>query len=210
MSKKKTTKVLFGRVAMIRMVCPRCGEEALASGGKMLCCGTPARNPKSYQHVKRVAEGEDRRHPLRKKEKQAIIVGQDGCCFYCGLRFGDVIWHPKRNKPFMPRIEFDHLICWSYSKDSEVGNFVAACSTCNRIKGDKLFDNSDQARIFVRDRRLRKGFDVFPITFNLPTVFGDIPRLKTQPGASGESFQAGNLPISGVANDGRNSLVRNQ
>jgi hypothetical protein len=156
--KARAVKVDFGRVALLRMVCPKCGLMGLVLSGKMLCCGKDIKNPERYQR-KREAEGEHRRSLLSKKEKDSILESQGNCCVYCQRPFGTPVWHPKRQRVFIPDIHFDHFVCWNFSRNTSVGNMVAACSICNIIKGDKLFENIEQARAFIVYKRNKKGYE---------------------------------------------------
>jgi len=156
---KHTMKAEFGRVAMIRMTCPRCNSPALVIGGEMACCGAKVEKPDEYKTKKREVEGDKKRRHLSKKQKDKLVFDQNGLCFYCQQPFGTPVWHPKRHKVVIPGLVFDHFVCWDFSRNSDVGNMVASCSICNGIKGDKMFVNADEARAYIRHRFGQKGYE---------------------------------------------------
>lgn len=153
------TKVEYGRVAMIRMPCPVCGDTSLVVDGKMAGCGHSAANPGSYKKKTKESEGRKDRVRLKEKEKRALVEAQGGRCFYCGKPFGIPVWHPRRKKVIYANLVFDHFLCWDFSRDSSVKNMVASCSVCNGIKGSKIFANADDARVYIKRRIERKGYE---------------------------------------------------
>jgi 5-methylcytosine-specific restriction endonuclease McrA len=154
----KVIKAEFGRIAMLRAMCPVCQSMALVIKGHMACCGANPNQEADYIKKKEV-EGEKKRSRLGAKDKRKLIVAQGGLCFYCGRPFGTPVYAPKRRKVIVPDIHFDHFVCWDYSRDTSVGNMVASCSICNLIKGSKIFANAEDARAFVNHRRSQKGYE---------------------------------------------------
>lgn len=165
---KKTTvfKVDFGHIAMFRGVCPKCGQQSFIMDGQYVGCRHPAEKP-IYYRVQREVEGEKRRYPLSPTEKKEILDRQNYHCIYCGIHFGDWVYCPRRGLK-IPRIEFDHFVCWSYSGNSHASNMVAACGVCNQLKSHFLFDDLEEARQFIANRRLKKGYE--NVESNLPEV----------------------------------------
>ena len=159
MNKKTVTKVEYGKVAMIRMPCPKCGDTSLVINGEMACCGAMVDNPEEYKKTKREVEGEKRRYRIGPGRKREIVEKQGNVCFYCGQPFGRPYWHPKRKKIMYSELVFDHFVCWSFSRNSDVKNLVAACSVCNAIKGSKIFANHEDAIAYVKHRAGEKGYD---------------------------------------------------
>jgi hypothetical protein len=156
--KEKALFVLYGRTGLFRMACPECGLKGLVREGKTLCCNARIDRPQSFKK-KREVEGAAKRDRLPIIEKRRILEEQDHCCIYCGNKFNEPIWHPGRRKVVISKISFDHLVCWNFSQNTRAENMVAACSLCNGIKSDKLFENIEQARAYIIDQRQRKGFD---------------------------------------------------
>ena len=157
--KHNTTKAEFGKVAMIRMTCPKCNSPALVVDGKMACCGVSVDKPKEYKVNKKESEGSKTRGTIPQKTKDKIVSDQLGLCFYCQQPFGTPVWHPRRHEVIRPGLVFDHFVCWAFSCDSSEGNLVAACSICNSIKRDLLFTNVEDARAYVRNRFIKKGYE---------------------------------------------------
>lgn len=145
---------------MLRAMCPQCKGMALVIKGLMACCGADPLREDSFI-IKKEAEGENKRSHLKKKEKQAILEKQGHVCFYCQKPFGLVYWHPGRKKIMYTTIHFDHFVCWDYSRDTSVGNMVAACSICNLLKGSKMFVSAEDARAFIKHRTGKKGYEFF-------------------------------------------------
>lgn len=155
------TKVIqaeFGRVAMLRAMCPMCNSMALVLNGRMACCGADPYRDDSFI-LKKEAEGEKKRKGFKTKDKAAALAAQGNRCFYCDLPFGTPVWHPRRHKVIYQGVHFDHFVCWDYSRNTSAGNLVAACSVCNLIKSNKLFANAADARAFIKHRRLKKGYE---------------------------------------------------
>lgn len=158
MKPRKAIKAEFGRVALLRAVCPRCKRLALVIQGKMACCGAnPVQNDEYIK--KKESEGKHRRDDLGRAEKRSLIINQEGQCFYCGNPFGTPVYKPEYGKVVVPGIHFDHFVCWDYSRDTSVGNMVASCAICNLIKSNKIFANAEDARAFVRHRIVEKGYE---------------------------------------------------
>jgi 5-methylcytosine-specific restriction endonuclease McrA len=156
----KVVKAEFGRIAMLRAICPRCRSMALVIKGRMACCGAMPEQQDEYIK-KKESEGEKRRSKLGAKEKRALLEKQENKCFYCYRPFGTPAWHPGRHKIIYPDIHFDHFVCWDYSRDTSIGNMVAACSICNLIKSSKIFANADDARAFIKHRIGQKGYEFY-------------------------------------------------
>jgi 5-methylcytosine-specific restriction endonuclease McrA len=148
---KKPIKAEFGKIAILRAICPQCGTPALVIQGRMACCGAIPNRDENYI-AKREVEGAQRRPNLGKRVKEIILKQQGRLCFYCQRPFGIPFWHPKRHKIAYTGIHFDHFVCWDFSRNSDIGNMVAACSICNSIKGAKIFANADDARAFIKHR----------------------------------------------------------
>lgn len=158
MKQRKTIKAEFGRVALLRATCPRCQASALVIQGEMACCGAKPSLDGEYIK-KKESEGRHRRDDLGRAEKRALIIDQEGKCFYCGNPFGTPVYKPEYDKVIVPEIHFDHFVCWDYSRDTSIGNMVASCSICNLIKSNKIFANVEDARAFVRHRIVQKGYE---------------------------------------------------
>lgn len=66
--------------------------------------------------------------------------------------------------------EWEHVIPFSYCFNNSADNFVASCSTCNRIKGALVFDTPQHAQEYVRQQRIKKGLKTYPVSGLQETV----------------------------------------
>ena len=146
---------LFGNVALERGFCPRCKSTALILDKQFACCGLSVESkPKGF---KRESEPEKHRHRPTKAEQLKILNEQDQACFYCGIQFGTFRY--RKGKRFAIKVSWDHKLPYSFTQNNHVHNFVAACSTCNSIKSDKIFRDLQEAQIYLQHTRKSKGFD---------------------------------------------------
>jgi 5-methylcytosine-specific restriction endonuclease McrA len=148
---RRVTKAIYGRVALVRLRCPRCRRVALVAGGRFVCCGLK-HELQEGDHVKlrRMCEGTPIRKTPSRKAKRAILQYQNDQCIYCGIDLGAV------------KVEWDHFICFAFSYHNGADNFVAACRECNRIKGSLLFGDIRAARDYIRYQRVRRDLPNFP------------------------------------------------
>jgi 5-methylcytosine-specific restriction endonuclease McrA len=88
------------------------------------------------------------------KIQKKILEVQNKKCLYCEKQFGDL--YMKNGKVRQLKIQWDHLIPYSYSKENKF-NFVAACNICNQIKSNKIFNTVEEVFHYVRYHREKKG-----------------------------------------------------
>lgn len=119
---------------------------------------------------------------LNEGQKGYILLNQNNCCFYCGVRFThdmpEVVKHNADSIP--PR--WDHVKPWSIVRDTfddyDIDNYVASCWFCNTLKSDRVYANRDEARREIR-KLIRTWFadviedeavpvDVARVMFTLP------------------------------------------
>jgi hypothetical protein len=154
MSKKSNTIELFGNVGLQRAVCPKCKSYAFVVGGKFTCCGTFFdKKPADYH---RVIEPFQHRKTPRNDDKENILDQQGQRCIYCDGAFGN--FTIRNGKPLMLELCWDHMLPYNLTQNNYSYNFVAACQICNGIKGSKVFRDLDEARQYIQERRLRKGY----------------------------------------------------
>ena len=82
-------------------------------------------------------------------------------CIYCG---GDAT-------------EVDHIIPYSYSQNNNEENLVPACSTCNGLASNKIFDSLIEKIGFVQKRRKDKRLP----TPEIVPHYLELSKLKRQP-----------------------------
>jgi len=156
-----TNVALYGNVAIPRAYCPECKLQAFVIDSELSCCGKHFDyDPEVY---KRESEPERKRRLPPKAERDVQLLDQNWACFYCGASFGSRIRRstPGGERHILVRLEWDHLVPYSYSQDNRMRNFVAACSVCNRFKSNFCFSTVDEARIRLREMRARKGYEYF-------------------------------------------------
>lgn len=149
MKKRPPIKTIFGKIAMFRLFCEKCGGYALIVQGKYSCCGTAVQAEEEQRYrIKRESEGSLNRHKPPGKLQTRILEAQNHQCIYCGspLTRGNAVW--------------DHFVCFVYSRNNDGTNMVAACSKCNLIKGALMFNSIEEARIHVCQRRIEKGLHI--------------------------------------------------
>jgi hypothetical protein len=78
----------------------------------------------------------DKRH-LTIAQKDEILERDAHMCAYCGDTATEV----------------DHIIPWNYIHDDSLSNLVAACSACNQIASDKVFDGLYEKTAYIKAKR---------------------------------------------------------
>lgn len=146
---------LYGNTALVRGFCDDCGSMAIIRDEKFLCCDAPVKaNP---QKVRREVEPEQRRRLPKRANQRLILAEQDYRCVYCEHAFGSTVY--RRGKAVVLRVHWDHDIPYSYSQNNPSWNFVAACHVCNLLKSDFIFRDLDDARLYLRTKRIERGYE---------------------------------------------------
>lgn len=99
----------------------------------------------------------DRRQPDC-ETKVSILIAQRGCCLYCFIPLDEVVY--RYGEPEYIRLEWDHMVPYSYLRANPENNWAASCHICNGIKSDNIFDNMDECRIWIQERRECIGYGV--------------------------------------------------
>ncbi len=148
---------LFGSIALHRGYCRSCNETAFVLDGFLKCCGeSVASTPRKYE---RVSQPVAHRHRRPGKAAQAAILEAQGQrCLYCELPFGYTYISRKRLR--VAALEWDHKLPFAYSQNELDENFAAACSLCNSIKADYCFQTLDEARLFISQRKAKRGVEL--------------------------------------------------
>jgi 5-methylcytosine-specific restriction endonuclease McrA len=145
---------LFGGVALIKGHCQKCLRSSIVSDGKFACCGRAVKGVPDQ--IKRESVSEGRRRPLPLKARAAQLQLQNYRCFYCDLSFGSIVF--RKGRAITLRTEWDHSIPFAYSQDNRPSNFVAACQVCNALKHSFVFQTEEEAKVYVKLERERKGY----------------------------------------------------
>lgn len=99
-----------------------------------------------------------RRKTPNASEQQEILRRQKGLCFYCESPFGGLV--RRKGQLEVLRLEWDHLVPYSYLQANPIANFVGACHVCNRAKGDHIFRTLEGAIQYILDARFRRGYEM--------------------------------------------------
>lgn len=146
---------LFGNTALRKCICPICSRKALVEpDGMSACCGGLVCEPEG---VKRESIPPWSRRSPSRADQRACLEEQDHRCAYCGRRFGTLMVRKRRTMRL--RLEWDHVVPFSFSQNNNARNFVAACHVCNRLKADKLFASFEEARLHVHIQAKAKGYE---------------------------------------------------
>lgn len=148
MRQRKVLKAAYGRITLIKRYCPECHMYAIILDDKFQCCGRSAKDWDQEFIIRRKRESivPGRRNPISPDEKAQVLSHQNHQCVYCGKHLGKRV-----------RVEYDHFIPFCYSGDNNVLNIVAACRTCNQIKGPRLFNSIEEARVFIVNELESRG-----------------------------------------------------
>ena len=146
---------VYGSVVLERAFCTACDCWSIVQDNKHLCCDKRrVIPPKNY---KRMVESTSGRKKPGAKDRRKILQEQGNCCLYCTLPFGSKVL--RGTKVVKLQLHWDHLVPYSYSQNNLGSNFVAACHVCNNIKSDKCFNSLEEAKQFIIQKRLAKGYD---------------------------------------------------
>ena len=152
MSTRKHFKVLamYGTKVIPREFCEECETWALVIREKVQCCDKPS-SDKQPDRVMRMCLSPDTRKIPALRVRRLILDAQQYKCFYCERKFGE--WVKTLHKGLTKlRLHWDHQTPYSYSRDNEINNFVAACHLCNSFKSDRIFQTVQEARIYVYNK----------------------------------------------------------
>ena len=157
MGSKKRNISLYGNIGLERGYCKNCKSTCIILDGRKLCCNgrVEHREIMSLPIQRMSIPSEGKRH-LCKSVRDKIIMEQNYKCIYCDMPFGSIYVRGDNPHPHKTTIHFDHFIPFIYSSNNHVDNFVAACNICNSIKSDKMFNNLDEATIYVIEKAKNK------------------------------------------------------
>lgn len=145
---------IFGNIKIPRAYCKECKCESFVLEGKFACCNKPF-SEKLTEYLRESIPPQFRRLPplcLRKEQ----LAFQNHCCFYCERRIGFIVW--RKDKHIKLKLHWDHFVPYSLTQDNRFNNFVASCHVCNGIKSNKIFMTTDEAKIYILERRKEKGY----------------------------------------------------
>lgn len=148
----------YGNVGIERAKCGGCGRMSFVlKDNKTACCGFHVEYDGRKPIMKGISQPEQRRIPLRGKEKQRILKEQNYLCAYCIKEFGSIMY--REGQEIYLSVEFDHKMPYAYNQDNKPRNYIAACQVCNGLKGSLIFKDLAQAREYLRLARKDKGYE---------------------------------------------------
>ena len=136
---------VYGSIKIRRLFCEKCDDISLIVKGKYVCCGSETKETPEFW--KRESEADANRSRPSRAAQQEILLRQDDRCLYCERLFGS--WARRNGKPLQLSVCWDHFAPYSYSRDNQDLNFVAACQVCNGIKSNRIFETIEQARVYL-------------------------------------------------------------
>jgi len=147
---------LYGNSMLLRGYCTSCNQYGFIQDGEIACCG--ALVDISADKVRRLVQTEGRRSTPSATVKKHILAVQGNACLYCDLPLNSVVY--RKHKAIKLRVNWDHVLPFSYSQDSGDVNFAATCHICNGIKSNKIFKTLEEARALIQKSRDKKGYSV--------------------------------------------------
>ena len=96
------------------------------------------------------------RKPPGKRVRDRILERQDNRCLYCQMPFGSEVIR-KYSYVYL-RLQWDHFVPHAYLGRRAEDNWAAACHVCNGIKASRVFESLDEARRFIVNRAIEKGY----------------------------------------------------
>ena len=153
---KSANVAMYGNTKLLRVYCYACRCNAFVVKGFKACCDTEIKSELRLENFTIECEPEFIRKTPPKEIQEKILNAQDHSCFYCEHTFNTHVF--RDGKPKRVVLNWDHFVPWAYSRDNKGFNFVAACSICNQLKSNKVFDTVDQARLYIYEKRRDKGY----------------------------------------------------
>lgn len=154
--KRSNTINCYGSVSIPTAFCKGCNQDSFIIDNKYTCCGKNVVIELKYKKYKRVSES-DKIRRIPEGLKKDILQDQEYSCFYCLVPFSFEV--RRKGKLVTRKIEFDHLVPFSYQNNNNRENLVASCDVCNRLKSSMCFQTTDEARVYLQSERESKGYD---------------------------------------------------
>src|SRR2546430_12952627 len=123
-SKNDAHIACYGQVSIERRYCEDCKRFAFVLDGRIQCCDTKVQTEPPKRR-KRMCEIPFNKKGPPKRIQVKILREQGDCCFWCDRRCGKAVWLVR--KKTVLRVEWDHLVCYAYSRDNRPSNYVASC-----------------------------------------------------------------------------------
>lgn len=159
MTKKRLVKSLYGKIALYRAKCNKCKTMAIVIDGKLQCCDSPIEAAETCIN-KRMTETQAEREHISIKIKREVLKQQENKCIYCERVFGESYWDDLETRYKVLKPVYDHFLPVAYAQDNKIYNIVAACNECNSIKSSHVYNNMEEARVDIMNKRQRRNDNV--------------------------------------------------
>jgi hypothetical protein len=127
---------------------------SLIIDGNHACCDTPYDGEPSITKRMTLCDGARRKPSLARQRE--LLDEQCNQCLYCERVFGT--FAHRNGKGHRLRVEWDHLVPFSFSTSCADREFAAACQICNGIKSATIFKSIEEARASIMLARDEKGW----------------------------------------------------
>lgn len=144
---------IYGATQIKRGYCSECQGYAFIIDKTLQCCFAEEGKEKASNYH-RVIQSEGIKRSPPKIIQEEILKRQNRKCIYCDIKFGEIYF--RKGKPNISRINYDHLVPFSYLNNNPYNNWVASCNVCNSIKGSKMFETIEEVKTYVNHTRRKK------------------------------------------------------
>ncbi len=152
----KSGTAIYGSVRIKRVFCDGCKSMTLVVDGIKQCCENEENS--SPETVYKMSGSHGKRFRHKRLDKQKIIKDQNNTCPYCGNQFG--FFYLRQGKTIKSMIHIDHKIPFSFSQNNNRDNRIACCSLCNIFKSDRIFDDFNELKEYLSEKRKNKGIKI--------------------------------------------------
>lgn len=147
-SSKKAHVGLYGHVGMVRGFCRSCDSFAFVIDGRVRCCGEKFVDEPN--HFRRMTQVPDVRRWVPVEVRRRKLEEQEGRCFYCFQRLKSRV-SVGGYRVFL-RLEWDHMVPFSFDRNDDEANLAAVCHKCNNWKSNLVFNSIEEIRIYVEEK----------------------------------------------------------
>lgn len=151
-------KLIYGSVAIKSDICKTCGFQSFIVRQRFSCCGRFAYGKQT--DIRRISQARSNRKRFSPEFIKTLVSKQSGLCFWCGIPFEELEF--SRRKLAKKKVHLEHLEPFIFAANECRKNLVAACSICNLIKSDLMFDSIYECRKYIKIQRRKKGYSVGP------------------------------------------------
>jgi 5-methylcytosine-specific restriction endonuclease McrA len=171
--------LIYGSTPLLSETCPTCKRESFvnhinAGLGKTICCEALVPIPEVTIEWTRMSVTTKKRKTLPYRLKKQILTSQGNRCLYCNINFNVPVY--RNGKQVRRSISFDHFVPIAYAFNNNRPNVVAACSICNSMKSDLLFETLDDCIRFLTKNWLSRRYTITRPAILVPPEMAISPR----------------------------------